>query len=107
MSYTYPDKNDMLTCQLIDTEFDAKYWGESEEEVLHQAMEEVDHLAENGVRKDSLSHCWIWDVVWDACSRYMHRRWMKLQQQNRMKNAGRLQWRTLQKQAGRPELRSM
>ncbi|MBR4862556.1 MAG: class I SAM-dependent methyltransferase [Firmicutes bacterium] len=45
MSYTYPDKNDLLTCQLIDTEFDAKYWGESEEEVLHQAMEQVDHLA--------------------------------------------------------------
>ncbi|MBR5488701.1 MAG: class I SAM-dependent methyltransferase, partial [Firmicutes bacterium] len=45
MSYTYPDKNDMLTCQLIDTEFDGKYWGESEEEVLRQAMEEVDHLA--------------------------------------------------------------
>ncbi len=46
MSYTYPDKNDMLTCQLIDTEFDGKYWAESEDEVLRQAMEEVDHLAE-------------------------------------------------------------
>lgn len=46
MSYTYPDKNDMLTCQLIDTEFDGKYWGESEEEVLRQAMVEVDRLIE-------------------------------------------------------------
>lgn len=46
MGYTYPDKNDMLTCQLIDTEFDSKYWGESEKEVLRQALEEVDRQIE-------------------------------------------------------------
>ena len=32
----------MLTCQLIDTEFDGTYWAESEAEVLRQAMEDVD-----------------------------------------------------------------
>ena len=42
MAYTYPDKNDLLTCQLIDTEFDGAYWAESEAEVLRQALEETD-----------------------------------------------------------------
>ncbi len=46
MAYTYPDKDDMLTCQLIDTEFDGAYWGKSEDEVLRQALEEVEKLAE-------------------------------------------------------------
>ena len=34
MSYTYPDKDDRLTCQLIEKEFDGEYWAESEELVL-------------------------------------------------------------------------
>ena len=46
MTYTYPDKEDKLTCQLIDTEFDGVYWGKSEDEVLRQAMEAVDRLVE-------------------------------------------------------------
>ncbi len=46
MAYTYPDKDDMLTCQLIDTEFDGAYWGKSEDEVLRQALEAVEQLAE-------------------------------------------------------------
>ena len=46
MTYTYPDKEDKLTCQLIDTEFDGAYWGKSEDEVLRQAMEAVDRLVE-------------------------------------------------------------
>ena len=49
------------------------------------------------MRKDRSLLFWIWDAVWDACSRYMQRRWMKLRQQNRMKHAGRLQWMQLQK----------
>ena len=28
MSYTYPDKDDRLTCQLIEKEFDGEYWAE-------------------------------------------------------------------------------
>lgn len=41
MSYTYPDKDDRLTCQLIEKEFDGTYWAESEARVLSQAMEEL------------------------------------------------------------------
>lgn len=46
MTYTYPDRNDRLTCQLIDTEYDGTYWGESEAEVLRQALEETDILVD-------------------------------------------------------------
>lgn len=53
MAYTYPDTNDMLTCQLIDKEFDGAYWGESETEVLRQALEEVTLLAESCRQKSS------------------------------------------------------
>ena len=41
MTYTYPDKEDKLTCQLIDTEFDGAYWGKSEDEVLRQAEDRL------------------------------------------------------------------
>ncbi|MDD5927991.1 MAG: class I SAM-dependent methyltransferase [Firmicutes bacterium] len=41
MSYTYPDKDDRLTCQLIEKEFDGEYWAESEARVLVQAREEL------------------------------------------------------------------
>lgn len=46
MAYTYPDKDDRLTCQLIEKEFDPQYWGKSEDRVLGQAVEEAGKLAE-------------------------------------------------------------
>ena len=52
MAYVYPDKNDMLTCQLIDTEYDTKYWSESEGLVLQQAMEEINLLKESCSKKN-------------------------------------------------------
>ncbi len=39
--YTYPDKNDMLTIQLIMGVSEGNYWGESEEEVLKVALDAV------------------------------------------------------------------
>lgn len=44
MTYTYPDKDDRLTCQLIEKEFDGDYWAESEELVLKHAWEELRSL---------------------------------------------------------------
>ena len=44
MTYTYPDKDDRLTCQLIEKEFDGEYWAESEELVLKHAWEELRSL---------------------------------------------------------------
>lgn len=41
MTYTYPDKDDRLTCQLIEKEFDGTYWAESEARVLRQALGEL------------------------------------------------------------------
>ena len=46
MTYTYPDKDDRLTCQLIEKEFDGAYWAESEALVLEQAREELRALKE-------------------------------------------------------------
>ena len=46
MTYTYPDKDDRLTCQLIEKEFDGEYWAESEALVLEQAREELRSLKE-------------------------------------------------------------
>ena len=46
MTYTYPDKNDRLTCELIEREFDGVYWGKSEELVLGQALEEAKSLSD-------------------------------------------------------------
>ncbi|MGN1333728.1 MAG: class I SAM-dependent methyltransferase, partial [Anaerovoracaceae bacterium] len=46
MTYTYPDKDDRLTCQLIEKEFDGTYWTESEALVLEQAWEELRALKE-------------------------------------------------------------
>lgn len=43
MAYTYPDKGDKLTCQLIN-EFDGLYWEKSEERVLNLSMEAVKKL---------------------------------------------------------------
>lgn len=44
MTYTYPDENDRLTCELIEKEFDGEYWGKSEELVLSQALKEAMRL---------------------------------------------------------------
>ena len=46
MTYVYPDKDDKLTCQFIDTEFSSVYWQKSEEQVLTYAMEQVRILAD-------------------------------------------------------------
>ena len=46
MTYTYPDKDDRLTCQLIEKEFDGTYWAESEARVLRQALGELRSLKE-------------------------------------------------------------
>ncbi|MBQ8830054.1 MAG: class I SAM-dependent methyltransferase [Oscillospiraceae bacterium] len=39
--YTYPDKNDMLTIQLIMGVSEGNYWGESENEILKVALDTV------------------------------------------------------------------
>lgn len=44
MAYTYPDRQDRLTCQLIESEYDGVYWGESEEWVLKQACHMISAL---------------------------------------------------------------
>lgn len=51
MAYTYPDKGDKLTCQLID-EFDSRYWGESETAVFSAAFDAVQKL-----RNERLTGC--------------------------------------------------
>lgn len=45
MTYIYPDKDDKLTCQLIDTEYNGAYWQKSEEQILSYAIEQVRSLA--------------------------------------------------------------
>lgn len=42
--YSYPDKSDMLTMELINQEFDGVYWGKSEAEVLSHATAAVDAM---------------------------------------------------------------
>lgn len=42
--YIYPDKNDMLTMELINQEFDGVYWGKSEAEVLSHATAAIDAM---------------------------------------------------------------
>lgn len=44
--YTYPDQNDLLTCAMIDGEYDGAYWGASEERLLHHVQEKL--LAKKG-----------------------------------------------------------
>lgn len=44
MSYTYPDRDDLLTVSLIDTLSGADYWGASETQVLSWVLEAVDRL---------------------------------------------------------------
>ncbi|MBR5315217.1 MAG: class I SAM-dependent methyltransferase, partial [Firmicutes bacterium] len=47
--YTYPDKNDMLTIELIDKEFDSQYWADSEMELFPHVKEAIETL--EGERK--------------------------------------------------------
>lgn len=48
MSYTYPDRQDRLTCQLIETEYDGAYWGKSEDAVLSRACDLIHNLRKTG-----------------------------------------------------------
>lgn len=52
MTYTYPDRQDRLTCQLIETEYDGAYWSKSEEAVLAHARRKMEALREAG------QQCW-------------------------------------------------
>ena len=42
--YTYPDKNDALTIELINQEFDDAYWGDSEIEVFSHVREAIEKI---------------------------------------------------------------
>lgn len=41
--YKYPDKDDLLTCELIDSEYDGKYWEESEKALFKLVTSELEH----------------------------------------------------------------
>ncbi|MGN0657964.1 MAG: class I SAM-dependent methyltransferase [Emergencia sp.] len=45
MKYTYPDREDALTCELIMTEYDDAYWGVSEERILAHALKAAEETA--------------------------------------------------------------
>lgn len=45
MKYTYPDREDALTCELITTEFDGVYWEASEKRVLEYAVKAAEKTA--------------------------------------------------------------
>lgn len=40
--YKYPDKDDLLTCELIDSEYDGKYWEESEKALIKLATSKIE-----------------------------------------------------------------
>ena len=42
--YSYPDKNEKLTCLLINTEYDENYWTESEKNVLNMIITRIKKL---------------------------------------------------------------
>lgn len=44
MTYQYPDKDDALTVQLINSEYDGAYWEKSEEAVLQKATAALNQL---------------------------------------------------------------
>ena len=46
MNYKYPDKDDRLTIELINTEYDGPYWEKSEAAVLEKAGEAIKALPE-------------------------------------------------------------
>ena len=54
MEYKYPDKNDKLTIELIDNEYDGQYWAKSEEWVLEKAVQAVKNLKERDDKKTFL-----------------------------------------------------
>lgn len=39
--YTYPDKDDALTCELIEKEYDVVYWDRSEKQALNSAFDKI------------------------------------------------------------------
>lgn len=43
--YEYPDKNDELTCRLIDGEYDGRYWAESEDAVIDEAIAQISRIS--------------------------------------------------------------
>lgn len=47
--YTYPDKHDALTVEMINKEYDGAYWAKSEEEFLADALATIDTI--EGERK--------------------------------------------------------
>ena len=52
MKYNYPDKNDALTANLIDSEFEDVYWMKSEDKVIEEAINAIKNLPErNGKKK--------------------------------------------------------
>ena len=52
MKYNYPDKNDALTANLIDSEFEDVYWMKSEDKVIEEAINAIKNLPErNGQEK--------------------------------------------------------
>ncbi len=52
MNYNYPDKNDALTANLIDSEFEDVYWMKSEDKVIEEAINAIKNLPErNGKKK--------------------------------------------------------
>ena len=51
MNYKYPDKDDRLTIELINTEYDGPYWEKSEAAVLEKAGEAIKALPEKDDRK--------------------------------------------------------
>jgi len=42
--YTYPDKHDLLTMEMINKEYDGAYWAESEENLFPQILEAVNSI---------------------------------------------------------------
>jgi len=54
MEYVYPDKNDKLTMELIENEYNESYWAKSEEWVLSEAIAVIKHMKERDDSKKML-----------------------------------------------------
>lgn len=50
MNYNYPDKNDALTANLIDSEFEGVYWMKSEDKVIEEAINAIKNLPERNAQ---------------------------------------------------------
>ena len=46
MNYQYPDKDDRLTMQLIEGEYESAYWEASEKNVLEKAFDAIKDMPE-------------------------------------------------------------